>query len=434
MSPRRLLLLVVALLAAAAFGLLDVRERARVDRGTKAHRTDFTVYTAAARALVEGNDPYDARSPRGWRYVYPPLLAVALRPLLGLAVPDAAFVWYVVSVLALAFALRSTARGLGGAAGARATAVGAVVCVLFVGQTLQRGQVTTILLAIQVGAFGLVVARRDLLAGVLLALGVALRLTPLLPAGVLGVACLRRLAAGEGARAWRFPAGFVAGLVLWFVAVPALALGPARAREVTARWLEVGRAVYASAPGESADLGGEYGIEEHIFKNQGVRRIAATAIGWTQGRAFEGERPVLSDGGAAADRAALVVAALVGLGAVLAGWFAFGDPASRRARLAYGAVCLAPVLVTRYAWPVHFAVAIPFVAEAFAGRARPAVRGAFVAFVVGVVLFALGYLGKSDGLRFPARAGVLAIGTLVALALASRERRGTLAAPSSVPS
>ena len=60
---------VVAVLAIAAFGWFDVRQRARTDRGTSAHRTDLTVYTAAAEALATGHDPYDARSPRGWRSV-----------------------------------------------------------------------------------------------------------------------------------------------------------------------------------------------------------------------------------------------------------------------------------------------------------------------------------------------------------------------------
>lgn len=426
-------LVLSAVVVALVFGLVGVRERARTDRGAKFHRTDFTVYTAAAKALADGADPYDARNPRGWRYVYPPLLAIALLPLTPLSAPDGAFVWYVAGVLALAYALVATARAIGGAAGARAVAFAGLVCLLFVGQTFQRGQVTTILLALQAGALALLVRRRDALAGVVLALGVALRLTPLLPAGVVGVACLRRLATGEGRAALRFPLGFVAGLVLWFVAVPAAALGPSRALEVTRRWLEVGREVYASAPGALADLAGEYGIEEHVYKNQGVRRVAATWSGWTSGASFSGERPDLGEGWAGVDRFAFAVAALVGVVAVGVGWRLVRAPTAGRTRLAYAAACLAPVLVTRYAWPVHYVVAIPFLAECFASPRGAGARLAGFVFLAGTVLFALGYLGAADALRFPARAGALAIATIAAVALALGRRRApprALVAPS----
>ena len=425
----------LAILAATAFGIFDVRQRARTDRGSGAHRTDFTVYTAAARALDEGLDPYDARSPRGWRYVYPPLLAICLRPLVHLAPEDAALVWYAISVAALGLALAWTARAIGRPTGPSSVAMAFVVCLLFIGQTLQRGQVTTVLLAIQAGALALLVARRDALAGVVLALGVALRLTPLLPAGVVGVACLRRALTGERWRALRFPAGFIGGVALWFIAVPALVLGPTRALEVTRRWAEIGSEVYASAPGALADLAGDYGIEEHIFKNQGVRRVVGTWVGWVSRAAFVGERPVLDGGWAGVDLAAGGVAIMVGVLALLLGWRSFRDPGAPASRLVYGAACLAPVLVTRYTWPVHYVIAIPFLAEAYAMGAGPGPRRAFFAFVTGVVLFALGYLGRSDWLRFPALAGALALATIVAIlwSLCTRRTDDRLPAPGVAP-
>lgn len=413
-------LVVAALLVAALFGWFGVRARARTDRGVRAHRTDLTVYTAAARALRDGADPYEARSPRGWKYVYPPLLAIAMQPLTGLETTTAATIWFAVSVLALAGALALTARAIGPPVGRASVAAAFVVCVLFVGQTLQRGQVTTVLLVVQVGALALLAARREVLAGIVLALGIALRLTPLLPAGVVGIACVRRLVRGDGVRALAFPIGLVAGLVLWFAAVPALALGPARALDVTRRWLEVGQEVYAAAPGDLTDLGGEYAIEEHIYKNQGVRRIAATWAGWAACVPFEGDRPALAGGWAGVDRAALAAALVVAALALAAGWRAFGDPAAATTRLVYGAACLAPVLVTRYAWPVHYVLALPFLAEAFATRAT---RRAFHVFAAGVVLFSLGYLGAADPLRLPARAGVLALATVAAIGLARVGRR-----------
>ncbi len=423
MRNATVLLFVLAAIGASAFGFFDVRERARTDRGARAHRTDFTVYTAAAHALADGGDPYDARSPRGWRYVYPPLLAVTFQPLVHWAPENAAMVWYAISIAALALALVLTARAIGRPAGPASVAVAFVVCLLFVGQTLQRGQVTTVLLAIQVGALALLVARREALAGVLLALGVALRLTPLLPAGVVGIACLRRALRGERWQALRFPLGFVAGLVIWFAAVPALALGPARALDVTKRWIEVGNEVYAAQPGALADLAGEYGIEEHIFKNQGVRRVAGTLVGWGTRAPFEAERPHLGLGWATVDQVSRWTAIAVGALALIVGWRSFHSPGAPVSRLVFGAACLAPVLVTRYAWPVHYVVAIPFLAEAYGQSVGRGSRRAFWVFAVGVVLFALGYLGKTDALRFPARAGALVIATVLSIAWALRAAR-----------
>ncbi len=65
--------------------LTDVRMRGRVDPNNPlAHKTDFTCYTVAADALWHGADPYQVKNIRGWGYPYPPLLAVAVMPLLWL--------------------------------------------------------------------------------------------------------------------------------------------------------------------------------------------------------------------------------------------------------------------------------------------------------------------------------------------------------------
>ena len=343
MRGTRWIVVAALLVAAVAFGWFDVRERARLDRGLKRHRTDFTVYTAAAEALEAGRDPYDARSPRGWRYVYPPFLAVVLAPLTRLPVPDAALIWYALSVAALAAAGVATARTFGLPTPFLATGAALALCAPFVGQCLQRGQVATLLLASQVGALVCLRRGRDVTAGLLLAFGVALRLTPLLLAGMVGIACVRRFLAGERKAALRFPAGLLAGLVLAFVVVPVLALGPARAREVTARWLEVGRDVYASEPGRLADLDRDYAIDEHSPKNQGVRRVLATVTGWATGAGFAGGRPALSDTQTrGVDLGAFGVAGAAALLAAILGWTRLRDPASPAFRAAFAVGGLLP--------------------------------------------------------------------------------------------
>lgn len=79
------------------------------------HQEDFGAYYLAARALSNGESPFDAQvaarlaagegithhSP----YIYPPLLALVLRPLAVLPYAVAAAVWFVLSAGALLAAL-----------------------------------------------------------------------------------------------------------------------------------------------------------------------------------------------------------------------------------------------------------------------------------------------------------------------------------------
>jgi hypothetical protein len=404
--PKRAALVWVGLVVAATvFGVLDVRRRARLDRGPKHHRTDLTVYLAASEALRDGADPYEARSPRGWRYVYPPLLAILATPLLALPVPTAALVVYALSIAALLGAWRWLAASFDGGRGRAAAAWALLLSAPFLLQTLQRGQVTIFLLAAQAGALLLLTRGRDALAGVVLALGTALRLTPILPAAMVALAGL----VGAGRSGWRaalrFPAGVLLGLAVGFAVVPVLALGPDRALEVTERWLESSRDVYAAGPGALADLERDYAIDEFSHKNQGVRRVAATWAGVDPGDAA---------GMAAIDRLALGVAIAVAALAVLLSVRTMRDRAAPSYRRSYAIGVMLPVLVTRYAWPVHFAVAPVLLAAALARAPRPWRSAATVAFGAGMVLF---YLGHLDAFRSLAEGGSLLLGTAVAIAL-----------------
>ncbi|MGH9947006.1 MAG: hypothetical protein ACRD6X_07410, partial [Pyrinomonadaceae bacterium] len=57
----------------AVWGLIDVRDRARIDpEEPSKHRTDLTVYTTAGAAILNGGDPYTVTNIRGWHYLYPP--------------------------------------------------------------------------------------------------------------------------------------------------------------------------------------------------------------------------------------------------------------------------------------------------------------------------------------------------------------------------
>jgi hypothetical protein len=213
--------------------------------------------------------------------------------------------------------------------------------------------VTVLLLALQLGALHAMTGRRWAVAGVLLAAGTALRLTPALPAAALG---LGLLAARDGFP--RYAGGFLAGCLLFFVAVPVLSLGPARATEVTTRWMSRTLDVFAGTPGEQESLDG---INEYRFKNQAPRRVFATWAGWATGATFEKEKPALGAGTErAVDFLAYAVAGACALLALGVGWTRLreADPA------AFALVMLLPLFMTRYAWPTHYVVAVPAVAFA----------------------------------------------------------------------
>src|SRR5687767_9332774 len=171
MHGSRRVLYAAVVVAVLVYGWVDARQRACLDRGLKRHRTDFTVYQSAARALAAGEDPYAAESPRGYRYVYPPFLAVLLMPVADWAPEDAAYAFFVVSAAALATAAAALARfphPSGRAVGARAVLVGLLVCAPFLHPSFQRSQATVLLVALGTGALCALVRGRALLAGFLL--------------------------------------------------------------------------------------------------------------------------------------------------------------------------------------------------------------------------------------------------------------------------
>ncbi|MDE2421879.1 MAG: DUF2029 domain-containing protein [Gammaproteobacteria bacterium] len=73
-------------------------------------RTDFTVYTAAGRAILDHTDLYLAQSARGWRYVYPPPFAILMVPLTYIPVALGALIWYVLEVLSIGASVWMSAR------------------------------------------------------------------------------------------------------------------------------------------------------------------------------------------------------------------------------------------------------------------------------------------------------------------------------------
>src|SRR5512135_3085387 len=100
------ILAVLALTVVIALGVSTVYRAAFA----RIERTDFTVYRAAGRAVLEGADIYQAHNSRGWAYVYPPPFAIVMVPFAKMSVFWGALIWYIISVSLFAWAIVMAAK------------------------------------------------------------------------------------------------------------------------------------------------------------------------------------------------------------------------------------------------------------------------------------------------------------------------------------
>lgn len=166
------------------------------------HQTDLDVYLRAAWAVRTGEDIYDITDDNGWHYQYPPLFAIVMTPLAdpppGSDRTGYAPLWlssalcYLASLGCLAFAVhclaslfedtsanpevRSVPRGC--VRWWRLRIIPALVFLVPIGQTLVRGQVTLLLLALLAGFAVDLARRRDRRAGLWLAAAICLKIIP----------------------------------------------------------------------------------------------------------------------------------------------------------------------------------------------------------------------------------------------------------------
>ena len=240
---------IVGLLAfiLVVWGLVDVRVRGTIDPNDPGiHKTDFTVYTEAGAAFFDGREPYEVTNPRGWGYLYPPPFAMLMAPLHALSGQAQVLIWFALSAV-MAYGCYTESLRI-----ARAVMPGrpenvvfgpillwigwamVVACALPALNCLQRGQVGVAKLYLLLLGFRLCVASptllRSFLAGGVLALPIALKVTPLVPVAFL--VCERFVAAWLAAdrtaalrRAGTLAGGVALGLVVILLLLPAAAVG-----------------------------------------------------------------------------------------------------------------------------------------------------------------------------------------------------------------
>ena len=281
----------VLLVGLLIWGWMDVRWRGtiepdRLDR----HKTDLTAYTEAAAAFFDGRDPYSVTNVRGWGYLYPPIFALLLTPLVGLDSQTQVFLFYLASLaigLGCYVELRKILAALttSGTMTPRLAPVGnnassttpgvalstasdwlamALAVALPALNTLQRGQVGLLKLYPLLLGTRLVLFPRNttdiLLGGIALAFPIALKVTPALPVGMLLAGLVVRALVVRSDRSLRQSAiaatsGVAIGSLVWWLVIPAAVLGWEANIAHLHRWH--GKVIAKAEDVRSEDFGGD---------------------------------------------------------------------------------------------------------------------------------------------------------------------------------
>jgi hypothetical protein len=236
----------VLLALTIAFGVLvEIRSAYSHER-----KTDLSVYLQAAWAVRAGEDLYDVRTERDCYYDYPPLFAILMVPLAeapagsvhGGAISWGASVaiWYGLSVVfavlavhVLATALEQTSFQSRGWPADRARwwalrIFPVIICLPGIARTLALGQVDLLVLLLLCLTIAAALRQRSWRAGLWLSVAMAVKL---IPAFLLLYPLWRR--------DLRWLAGTALGLLLGMGVIPAVVLGPGRAWEQQAKWVDV---------------------------------------------------------------------------------------------------------------------------------------------------------------------------------------------------
>ncbi len=182
-------------------------------------RTDLTVYLKAAEMIAIGRADhiYGIETERHWHYVYSPLLAILLVPLVKLPLGANVLLAYLISIGAIAgtFYLSRACSSKPNAAGWQ-IALAAFLCLPLFLNTLSRAQFGILMLFFSILIFYCYLKYWKFLAGFLLAFAVTLKISPL------AVAILFFLFKKE----WRVLGGALCGIVFFGLLLPSVIIGP----------------------------------------------------------------------------------------------------------------------------------------------------------------------------------------------------------------
>lgn len=214
--------------------------------------TDLQVYLRAAWAVRSGNDLYAITDDNQWHYHYPALFAILMVPLANapagqnqdglLRMHESTVIWYLFSLVCLFAAAHWLASALEEKSsdpelsqrpryGFRWWALRVwpvLVCIAPLGQTLLRGQVNLLVLALLCAMLAAALRGQSGRAGLWLAGAICVKIIPVF---VL-LYPLRQ-------RDWRWLGGCAAGLAVGLALIPSLVFGPRQAWSYTKEWSDV---------------------------------------------------------------------------------------------------------------------------------------------------------------------------------------------------
>lgn len=444
----------VLLVGLTVWGYTDIRKRGIVSgQHPELHRTDVTVFTEAGAAFFDGRNPYAVENPRGWNYLYPPLFGLMVAPLSVLDPVSQNVVFYAISVV-LAFATYHEAyrlcswlsgRELAARSGIWIAACGAMAMLLPTLECFQRGQVGVALTySLLLGLRLAVEAQRPtslLLAGLVLAWPVAVKLIPALPVAYL--VWLRCVAAFRGGHrdeytrgALGLGLGVAAGLFLFLLLIPAGLLGWSRNLGHLRTWSV--KVVHSDDAGQTARFhidsttnqslpNAAYRLATTVRplpldeKSSNEIRFARTAVErrWAEDRAESYRRRIDTTAKRWIEvTQGLVVLVLLALGLCIPRGDATGEAA------AFGLACVAMLLLSPVAWTHYYMMVLPAVLFvplwllqhggtrlALPLAAMPAVL-VWAHFVFKPWAGPVGLLGLGTAAWFFASAGVIAVSSL----------------------
>ncbi len=243
--------------------------------GSREHRTDFTVYHEAGRAVLEGRNIYEVKNPRGWVYQYLPVFAVAMVPLAPMSVFWASLVWYVLSVGMFAHTLWLSVRLARKYYPEHRVPdfwVGAITVVLILWPTLSglaRGQASLLLMWLVTWSVWLHAQGRPWGAGVAVAGAIVLKIFPAL-----------LVVYWAAKRQWAVVTAAVIWLIVLIWVVPGAVFGVRSNHALLRQWVTT-VAMPANQPEQSADnVRYSQMINPRLDRNQSVQ---AVTIRWMAG-------------------------------------------------------------------------------------------------------------------------------------------------------
>ncbi|MFH1421952.1 MAG: glycosyltransferase family 87 protein [Planctomycetota bacterium] len=184
---------------------------------------DFCVFYTASKNIFSNQNIYtETMTVTGRQYIYPPIFALICAPFAALGVQAALLIWYIGSMTALLVsAYLSTLIVLGEKPDFRKAFFIGAAAVVLTGRAFdsdfQNGQINTLILLLVVVALYCVIRNLDTPAGLIMALAVCIKMTPVI---FLPYFLYKRM--------WKTSLWFVIGLIIFLVIIPSVLLGLSR--------------------------------------------------------------------------------------------------------------------------------------------------------------------------------------------------------------